>query len=593
MHKIFGLFATLMTVLFLVGCGEEAFIANDNSTSADNNTGIGGDTQTDTGISIGSGTGTSFSAGTLGIANGSISAGGSTSITVTLQSGSGALYTESATIVFTSSCTALGTATLDSNVTTTTGIAFSSYVAQGCSGTDTITATTTVDGTTLTASGTVTVAPAALGSIQFISATPSLISLQGTGGSNLSESGTVVFKVIDETGGPVAGQDVNFALNTTVGGLSLTPATATTATDGTVQTTVQSGTVATAVRVTASITTPAISTQSDQLVVSTGIPDQDSFSLSASVLNPEGLNWDGETVQINAYLADRFNNPVPDGTAITFSTEGGSIESFCTTTGGNCSVTWTSQNPRPCGQRSSSSIVVLNPNSGPNVCENSAGTNSSAPNNTSFGQPYGGRATIIATAIGEESFIDVNGDGFFSDGDFYTDLDEAYRDENESSTRDFYEQFVDFNENGTYDMGDNLFNGVLCTHSTLCSTTKSLNVRQNLVLVMAGSAPYIGFTSAPPSVANGGSTSVSYAVSDVHNQPLPAGTSISVTCTIGSVPFGAAGTVLSTNYNGPLNYSFTWKGGKVTGGESGSCIIEVNTPKGGPRTASITVTELP
>lgn len=61
---------------------------------------------------------------------------------------------------------------------------------------------------------------------------------------------------------------------------------------------------------------PAISSQSSVLVVSTGIPDQDSFSLAATVLNPEGLNRDGTEVEIVARLADVFNNPDPTDNAL-------------------------------------------------------------------------------------------------------------------------------------------------------------------------------------------------------------------------------------------------------------------------------------
>ena len=114
----------------------------------------------------------------------------------------------------------------------------------------------------------------------------------------------------------------------------ITPATATSNNQGYVQTVVNSGTVATTVRVTATTqgsNGAVISSQSNVLVVSTGKPDQDSFSLSASVLNVEGWDYDGAKVTVTARLADAFNNPVPDGTAVVFTAEGGSIESSCQT----------------------------------------------------------------------------------------------------------------------------------------------------------------------------------------------------------------------------------------------------------------------
>ena len=100
-----------------------------------------------------------------------------------------------------------------------------------------------------------TVAQAAIGSISFISATPTNIALKGTGDASRPESSTVVFKVLDASGGPRSGTPVSFVLNSNVGGITLTPAsaTATSDTQGLVQIVVNAGTVATSVKVTASI----------------------------------------------------------------------------------------------------------------------------------------------------------------------------------------------------------------------------------------------------------------------------------------------------------------------------------------------------
>jgi len=595
----------LLMIGAISGCGDEAFTDDSGGTTTGTTSGTSGaGTDDGTTVNIGSGTGASFSAGTLNIASNSLAAGGATTISVTLQQSTGVLYTDSASITFSSGCTAQGLATLDATVTTTTGVAVSNYVATGCSGSDTITASVSINGSTISASGSLTVAAASLGSIQFISTTPELIALQGTGGAGLSENSTVVFKVLDQSGGPVAGETVTFALNTTVGGLSITPDSATSGADGTAQTTVLSGTIPTSVRVTAKIAIDSstnISTQSDQLVVSTGIPDQDSFSLSATELNPEGLNYDGETVTITARLADRFNNPVPNGTAVSFTTEGGSIEGSCVTTGGACSVIWTSQNPRPCGQESGDATVELTPSSGPNVCTASGGTNASLASNpqgqAGLGAPFGGRATILATAVGEESFIDVNGNGIFDDGDFHTDLPEAWRDDDEDGLRDAHEIFLDFNQGGDYDAADNAFNGVLCSRNTTpgCGTSSTLHIRESLVLVMSGSGARICIDDGDGcgssiDVASKASQAASVTFSDIHNQPLPSGTTVATACTIGSVTNGDV-TVQSTNYNGPLGFTFTFKGAGSDEGDTGTCSVTVTTPNGNESVATVNVTE--
>lgn len=592
------LFIVVASLALLSGCKSDNSFNGDSSGSSSStgssSTSTTGTTTTQV-ISLGSGSGSSFSAGTLAIGVSPLSAGGSTSITANLVDQNGSLYTTDVDVTFSSQCAGLGTATLTSPVTTTNGTAISTYVAKGCSGNDTITASATVDNTVLTATATINVLAPTLGSIQFVSATPETIALKGTGGAGLSSTSTVVFQVFDTTGGPAANQDIDFALNTTVGGLALSPATGKTDVSGKVQTVVEGGTVHTPVRVTATIagTTPTISTQSDQLTVTTGIPDQDSFSLSASKFNPEAWSYDGETVDITARLADRFNNPVPDGTAVTFTAEGGAIVGSCTTTDGGCTVTWTSQNPRPCGQVIGDPTLQADPVL--NSCVTGSGTNANVPQTGTapLGQPYGGRVTILATAVGEESFVDVNGNGVFDDGDTFEDLPEAYRDDNENNSRDSNEPFVDFNENAAYDAADGLFNGILCEDSTRCSSTKTINVRQSLLLVMSGSAAAIDISPASVNIANGGSTTVTVTVSDMHNQPLPEGTTVDISTTQGSIEGGSAGSssIASTNANTATQYQVTLKGSKPTDPSSGTLTVKVTSPKGIVTIASIPVTE--
>lgn len=593
-----GLFIIVAALALLSGCkNDNAFSNGASSSSSGSSSGSSSTTGTTTTttqtISLGSGSGSSFTAGTLAIGVTPLSAGGSTSVTATLVDQNGSLYTTPIDISFSSQCAGLGSATLTSPVTSSNGTAISTYVAKGCSGSDTITATATVDTSVITATATISVQAPTLGSIQFVSATPETIALKGTGGAGLGSNSTVVFQVFDSTGGAAANQDIDFSLNTTVGGLSLSPTTGKTDITGKVQTVVEGGTVHTPVRVTATIagTTPPISSQSDQLTVTTGIPDQDSFSLSASNLNPEAWDYDGVSVDITARLADRFNNPVPDGTAVTFTTEGGSIQGACTTTGGVCTVTWTSQNPRPCGQVLGDPILQADPVL--NTCLTGAGTNSTLPlvGSGPLGQPYGGRVTILATAVGEESFEDKNGNGVFDDGDTFTDLPEAYRDDNENNARDGNEPFVDFNENGTYDAADGLYNGILCEDSTRCSSTTSIDVRQSLVLVMSGSVEYLAVSPASVSLTNGGSATVSVTISDEHNQPPPSGTTISFATTQGSIDGPASFTVPSTDVNSALQYSVTLKGSGPTTAKSGTLTISLSTGKGRDSSVSIPVTE--
>jgi hypothetical protein len=519
-------------------------------------------------ILLGSGFGDNFVPGELKIALTSLSAGGITSVSASLADVNGNLYQDTTDISFNSDCTASGLASMDTPVTTEGGVVTSSYQAQGCSGNDTITAVTTVNDVTLTASGTLTVQPAVLGSLQFVSAEPTNIGIKGVG---LVEVSTLTFKVLDTNGNEVANQLVTFALNTEVGGISLSNTSATSDVDGLVRVDVTSGTVATVVRVTATLASnTTIKTQSDKLVISTGFPDQNSMSVSAVTLNPEAWNIDGVTVPINVYIADHFNNPVPDGTEVSFTTEGGIVDERCEILDGGCSVNWTSGNPRP----------------------------------------IDGRVTILAHLQGEESFLDANGNGVFDAPDTHlTDMPEAFIDSNESgSFDDGSEEFLDYNRNAAYDLADGEYNGMLCcdsdavaaasaagegiclnvTPTTLCSATKSIHVRGSVVLVMSGSAAYFTYSNINPQGTSpnildltGGAGSVDVWITDLHGQTMPKGTTISLNTTNGDITSLKSFTVMNTNaVPGIIRISLIPTDNTEPADAIGSLQITVTTPGG-------------
>lgn len=503
-------------------------------------------------VQMGSGTGANFQAGLIAISSATLSAGGSTSLQVVLQQSDGTLYAQQATVNFSSACAASGLATLTTPVETSTGIASATYAAKGCSGADVITATATVGGSPVSATGTVNVAEASIGSIVFDSATPTSIALRGTGDAGRPETSVVVFKVLDQSGGPRAGADVTFALNTTVGNLSLSPATAKSDSSGRVQTVVQAGTVATSVRVTATVmsTTPTISTQSNQLTVTTGVPDQDSFSVTVECPNVEGWSRDGVTVPVTARLSDRFNNPAPDGTAVTFTTEGGSIQSKCTTTttsteAGVCTVNWTSSNPRPSGARP-------------------------------------GRSTILATAIGEESFNDQNGNGTFDNGETFVDLGERYRDDNENGAYDPGEVIYDFNNNSTRDGPDGKFNGVLCldTSGRCDETVKTTGIGASNLIIMSGSTPsgMMPTNGSTLTLTRGTSQSYSFDFADLNDNPMPAETSIAASAIGSGLTVGTPNGFTVPCTTEPTTYAFTLTASATA--TSGTLTILVTTPSG-------------
>lgn len=391
-----------------------------------------------------------------------------------------------------------------------------------------------------------------LQAIEFDTAVPATLTLKGTGGS---ESSWVTFRVVGKTGLALKGVKVNFVLNSAVGDLKLSQDSSTSDDKGIVFTSVISGRVSTSVRVTATANSdPSISAQSSLLVVATGLPEQKSMSIAAEHFNPPGWNHNDIQVQISVLLADAYNNPVADNTAISFTTEGGSIVSKCTTLAGGCSATWRSQSPRPTRNstdNSTSRILCLNITDPAllHACQ----------------AERAGRITILATAIGNESFKDGDGTGIFdkkydvfkttADGGnclanvpvsshesatgACDDLPEAYLDINESGTREPDEFFVNFitdttydlpNSNGAYDNytpNNGKYNGAFCQDETLCSRS-SITIRKDLVLVMSCDTAYTVNGKLPRVKDNSPLTTHSYALADCNGNALPIGTKITI-----------------------------------------------------------------
>lgn len=236
-------------------------------------------------------------------------------------------------------------------------------------------------------------------SLAYVSSEPRTIYLAGTPGTARS---SVTFRLLDALGAPVAGRSVTLRLLDTTSGAALQNArpdgsvVLTTDAEGLVTVGVLSGTVPGAIRLTASVTElPLIAATSQELTVAVGRPAQRGLSLAPARLSVEGFNVDGTEVALTLALADRNGNPVPDGTQVNFVAEAGVLTpASCVVTGGasRCSVTLRSQGVRP----------------------------------------DGGRVSILAYTPGEEDFTDLNGNNRYDAGEPFTDLGQAYRDDNES-----------------------------------------------------------------------------------------------------------------------------------------------------------------
>jgi protocatechuate 3,4-dioxygenase beta subunit len=458
-----------------------------------------------------------------------------------------------------------GSALTDSN-----GVARVTLLAGTVAGAFTVTATTpgTTTGTIITIgqNGTITFStvsagsatlgyavnvpnlPAsALGSIKFVGADTTNIALKGTGGAGRQEFSTLTFQVFDQTGHPVQGTQVNFTLNTTVGGLSLIPQSALTDANGQVSTVVSAGTVPTPfVIVTASIPNTGITTVSSVLVVSTGLPVNARISISTSIGNFEGWDFDGPAgpactgspsqTCVTMSTADHFGNPPPDGTAVNFTAAYGGIGASCLT--GNIVAT-------PTGQTTDSRVSGVS--GACSVAYWSLGN-----------RPPGGRSVVMGYLRGEEDFFDANGNnvcdncGNILGPEFTSALDlspDIFRDDNETRLWEPGEPCIGPNTNGLCSTpGDGLYNGVLA-NPKIPNAQQTTYLGRSYVAIWSGSHAFISFSPAGACAdfsPSGSSGIMHFRIVDLNGNPMPAGTTIVFTGT--AIAPGATTSFTVPNY---------------------------------------------
>jgi hypothetical protein len=237
-------------------------------------------------------------------------------------------------------------------------------------------------------------------------------------------------------------------------------------------------------------------------------------------------------------------------------------------------VTWTSANPRPSSTTST-----------PKVFRN-------------------GRAEILATAIGEESFDDVNSSGFYQAGDPFSDLGEPYLDANESGAYVLGDYFLNYYNMSTYQGPSGKFVGIICTASSCSTSTLAIGVEHLLVMSTSNANAYLSvsspttFTSlssgvsiphsaASPAAPNTGSFGV--LITDQNGNAMAAGSTIAVASGL-AVTINGSGTTVTTGCNGsggPTTSYYTIPGGLTAGGDVVVVGLTAPTSAG---SASITVT---
>lgn len=373
-----------------------------------------------------------------------------------------------------------------------------------------------------------------------------VIALQGTGGKTNAE---VTFEVDDASNTGVAGIAVTFSLIPTTGDASLTTATGTTGKDGQASTFVVSGNVHTSVAVLATINTASgvKTAKSNALTITTGIPTEGNFGIAVTKLTANNADDTlGITDTVTVQLSDRFSNPAPDGTAVSFYTNEGQITGQCFTAGGSCTATWTS-----------SGLPAI----ADTYHEN-------------------GQAEVLAYTIGEETFDDVDGDGTFDNSDNFTiatsnsdsfavplkpsadDIGEVYLDGAGTSTPPAYlagDFFFDFNKDGVRNPPDGKFYGFDCkgTATVPCGSKSTIGIGKQICINMSTSGANIGISAAGTGITFSGNTlsmgaataaTLTFRVSDGNGHAMASGTSVSFSST------GIANVTVTPPINLPYTY---------------------------------------
>ena len=418
-------------------------------------------------------------------------------------------------VTFSASCGAVSPATV---TTDGTGKAAATYTANstaipGCAGAN-VTITAAATGAT-SQSGQITVQATKATNIQFTGATPQLIYLTGSVGATQSQ---VSFKVVDANGGALSNQAVTLSLTNTGTGVSLgtvgntAPLNVTTDASGLASTAVFSGSIPTSIQVNAVLTSnSSVSTKSNILIVASGVPVQKATSLSREKFSIEGFTVDGSTTKVTLSLADRQGNPVPVGTAVNFvSSSGVMIPATCIVPA------------LPDGTSSSSCVSSIR----------SQGT-----------RPANGQVAVLAYTPGEEDFTDLNGNNVYDAGEPFSDLGNAYRDDDFSGTFTTGEFSVPRNGSTT------CAGGIYGKPNTCDGVWGAVDVRGHTMVVFAtGSAV---FSNVRPTIATG----VSFTIADQNGNSLPTGTTIAVSaragtptgsCTVSSTSSAVVNTVGST-----------------------------------------------
>lgn len=376
--------------------------------------------------------------------------GGTANISATVVGVNGGPVDVGTAVEFSVDPSSAGTISPAQATTNQNGVATATFTSGDVPGTATITARAGDK----TQPATITVLPPQLSSIVFISAEPTVIQIQGSGGTTSSK---VTFEVRDTAAQPVEGIQVSFELYGPEGGEYLDPLTSSTNSDGRAITYLNSGRISGPARIVActtdSITGKLICTSSTPISIGGGKPSHMHLSLARKLKNISGLLWFGINDEITAFVADRFGNIIESPITVSFFTEGGGIETaqVIAEMGKATTILQTQEPiPRDVKPKPLSEDYYYLDYPGVfyiNTCETQydKGTRYFQNHN-----PRDGLVTIIATTKGEETFFDANGNGVYDSGEDFIDIGEPFIDSNDNEIWDDDEPYTDSDGNGRF-----------------------------------------------------------------------------------------------------------------------------------------------
>jgi len=327
------------------------------------------------------------------------------------------------------------------------------------------------------------------------SITPATINVAGSGKTNRS---LLTFSLTDSAGNPVPDlSPVGFTLSTPLGGGEKLAETEAVTQGGRVSVSLIGGTVSGTVGVNASYYDAqagvTISTEAKVTIVS-GLPAAERFSMAGQYFNLAGGRTFGLHDDITAYLGDRYGNVVPDGTAVSFMSECGTIgtsEGFDYTT------------TRGIAHASLQTSAPTAPDLG-------------GVDGSTLGNP--GLCRIVAYTPGDEGFNDMNGNNVYDEGtDVLTiDMGEPYIDANDNGVYDFGEKYIDVDVSGSYTPADGVYQS-------------NTMIWKSVTVLMSDDQAPLNLTPKTFNIVDNGTQTFSYTLADIWGNSLVAGTKAKVT----------------------------------------------------------------